>query len=68
MYSVPTSEVFYSSGKTFVIYYSIDESKYLIHACLEGPEAGVYYREEGKITNGKSVKINLLTTDFTINI
>ena len=37
----------------------IQHDKYLVHACLEGPEAGVYYRGEGKITNGESVEITL---------
>jgi hypothetical protein len=37
--------------KSFVIDHPNDNSKYLVHGCLEGPEAGVYYRGEGKITN-----------------
>jgi len=37
----------------------MDENKYLVHACLEGPEAGVYYRGEGEIINNESVVINL---------
>jgi hypothetical protein len=51
----------------------MDEELYLVHACLEGPEAGVYYRGEGKIMN-KSVIIRLpdyvdsLATDFTVNV
>jgi len=36
-------------NKTFVIDHPTDKSKYLIHACLEGPEAGVYYRGRGTI-------------------
>jgi len=62
-----------SSSKTFVIDHPLDDSKYLVHACLEGPEAGVYYRGEGKIVNGESVEITLpeYTTnfyDFTVQI
>ena len=34
----------YSQNKTFVIDHPIQHTKYLVHACLEGPEAGVYYR------------------------
>jgi len=45
-----------------------------VHACLEGPEAGVYYRGKGEIINNYSVEIELpdyvekLATDFTINL
>ena len=47
-----------------------DSSKYLVHVCLEGPEAAVYYRGKGEITNNNSVVIYLpdyvknLATDF----
>jgi hypothetical protein len=37
------------SSKTFVIDHPIDPGKYLVHACLEGPESGVYYRGTGAI-------------------
>jgi len=45
-----------------------------VHACLEGPEVGVYYRGEGKITNNSSVTILLpdyvdkLATNFTVQL
>ena len=39
-----TGEVVQYTGKTFVIDHPTDKDKYLVHACLEGPEAGVYYR------------------------
>jgi hypothetical protein len=45
--------------KSFVIDHPDDKSKYLVHGCLEGPEAGVYYRGEGKITNNKFAVIEL---------
>ena len=76
-YNTITKEITYneSVGKTFVIPHPIEpETKYLVHACLEGPEAGVYYRGKGEITNGKSVKIELpnyvdkLAKNFTINL
>jgi hypothetical protein len=44
----------------------------LVHACLEGPEVGVYYRGTGEITNNKYVEIDLppyvslIASDFTI--
>jgi hypothetical protein len=34
-------------AKTFVIVHPLDASKELVHACIEGPEAAVYYRGEG---------------------
>lgn len=60
--------------KTFVIDHPINKEQYLVHACLEGPEAGVYYRGNGEIINGASVSIFLpeyvdaLATDFTIQV
>lgn len=63
-----------STSKSFVIDHPIDSDKYLVHTCLEGPEAGVYYRGTGKISNSQSVEIELphyvstLAYDFTINI
>ena len=38
-----TGEISYGT-KTFVIPHPLDQEKYLVHACLEGPESGVYYR------------------------
>jgi len=68
-------------SKTFIIdhplnYLENDESndKYLVHACLEGPEVGVYYRGKGEIVNNKFVLIKLpnyvsnLAYNFTIQI
>ena len=76
IYDTTTSEINYSTavGKTFVINHPIDENKYLVHACLEGPEAGIYYRGKGTITNDESVQINLpeyvkyIGSNYTINI
>jgi hypothetical protein len=45
-----------------------------VHACLEGPEAGVYYRGTGEITNNVSTTIDLpsyvsaLATNFTVSV
>ena len=49
MYSASSGEVYYGN-KTFVIPHPKKDDAYLVHACLEGPEAGVYYRGEGDIT------------------
>ena len=60
--------------KTFVIDHPTNDNKYLVHACLEGPEAGVYYRGKGEITNNEYVEIKLphyvekLAFDFTVQI
>jgi hypothetical protein len=50
---------FYASGtigsggaKSFRIPHPLDETKDLVHACIEGPEAGVYYRGESVTESG----------------
>lgn len=62
-----------SSTKTFVIEHPLENDKYLVHGCLEGPEAGVYYRGKGKIENNEytDVEIPLYTKnfkDFTVQV
>jgi len=52
--------------KTFVIDHPTNSDKYLVHACIEGPEAGVYYRGESEITNNKHVIIEL--PDYVENL
>ena len=70
---------FYSNNptpppKSFVIDHPLDYTKYLVHACLEGPEMGVYYRGQGEITDNTSSEIVLPTyvstiaTNFTIQV
>ena len=62
------------NSKTFVIDHPYDETKYLVHACLEGPESGVYYRGEGIISDNISITIDLpyyvekLATNFTVQV
>ena len=73
-YNVITNEMSYSNAKTFVINHPTKPDNYLVHACLEGPEAGVYYRGESKIENNQSVVVKLpdyvssFATNFSINI
>jgi hypothetical protein len=61
-------------AKTFVIDHPQDSDKYLVHACIEGPEAGVYYRGEGLITDNSNVEISLpeyaqhVAKGFTVQI
>jgi hypothetical protein len=64
-----------TTSKTFVIDHPTKEDKYLVHACLEGPEGGVYYRGEGNIIEGIDTAIiklpdyaEHLATNFTINV
>jgi hypothetical protein len=77
MYDLSNNEIIYNTNdalKTFVIDHPLDEKKYLVHACLEGPEGGVYYRGESSIVNGHSAVIDLpdyvdsISTDFTVQI
>ena len=78
-----SSNTFYynTTGKTFVIDHPLNhleqdktKEKYLVHACLEGPEVGVYYRGKGEITNNKFTIIQLpdyvssLAYNFTIQL
>ena len=58
-YIQDTSEIRYDTTKTFVIDHPINPDKYLVHSCLEGPEAGVYYRGKGIITNNKFTTVIL---------
>ena len=62
------------TAKTFVINHPSDRNKYLVHACLEGPETGIYYRGKSEITNNEYVIIELppyvrsIGYEFTIQI
>jgi hypothetical protein len=61
------------TAKPFIIDHPTKSDKYLIHACIEGPEAGVYYRGTTNIEN-EYVEVNLpeyvntLAYDFTVNV
>ena len=63
-----------AGAKPFIIDHPLNPEKYLIHACLEGPEAGVYYRGKGEIIDNESVTIQLpdyvskLANNFTIQL
>jgi len=64
----------WTSVKSFVIDHPKDQEKLLVHGCLEGPEAGVYYRGKGVITNNESVVIEMpdyvdkLATNLTVQL
>jgi hypothetical protein len=73
IYNTSTSEISYSSSKTFIIDHPIDSGKYLVHACLEGPEAGVYYRGKGEVVEGEECKVLLpqyvrFAREFSVNV
>jgi len=74
VYDTGTNEITYKQGKTFIIDHPLDQDKYLVHACLEGPEAGVYYRGKGQITNNSFTIIELpeyvdkLAKNFTAHV
>jgi hypothetical protein len=71
---VVCSTNFNDQSKTFVIDHPTESNKYLQHACLEGPEVGVYYRGIGQITNDSETTINLpnyvdkIASDFTVYV
>jgi hypothetical protein len=73
-YDTTSKNLYYSATKTFVIDNPVHSSKYLVHGCLEGPEAGVYYRGKGEITNDTCVIIELpyyvssLATNFSVQV
>ena len=56
-YNGPTGPT--GPGKTFIIDHPKDTDRYLVHACLEGPEVGVYYRGTSEIIDNQSVTIEL---------
>jgi hypothetical protein len=51
-FSNPTLQMYIDDTpiKTFVIDHPTDPQRYLVHGCLEGPEAGVYYRGKGVLS------------------
>ena len=73
IYNNDTKEITYSTAKTFVINHPRATDKYLVHSCLEGPEAGIYYRGKAEIEN-EYVEVSLpdyvasFGFDFTIQL
>ncbi len=75
VYNATSGAVMVGTGKTFVIDHPTDTDKYLVHACLEGPEAGVYYRGRAEIAAGADSTtvalphyVHKIASDFTIQI
>lgn len=48
-----------SGSKTFVIDHPSDPDRYLVHACLEGPEDAVFYRGEVRLDDVGRAEIQL---------
>jgi hypothetical protein len=73
-YDSTNNQIYYDTVKSFIIDHPVEQDKYFVHACLEGPEAGVYYRGVGEILDNQSVTIELpyyvdkFATDFTVQI
>ena len=74
-YNTNTFEIISDLSKTFVINHPVDPEKYLVHACLEGPESGVYYRGKSKLLALETetqvilpLYVKHLATDFTCHI
>lgn len=73
-YNSHTKEVNWElNTKTFVINHPTAADRYLVHACLEGPESGVYYRGESELVE-RCVEIVLpnyvpeLADNFTVQL
>lgn len=73
-YDTSTNSLKYSVSKNFIIDHPIHHDRHLVHTCLEGPEAGVYYRGTGEIVDNYSATIKLpyyvdkLAMDLTVQL
>jgi hypothetical protein len=61
--------------KSFIIDHPLNSSQWLVHACLEGPEVGVYYRGKSRIepNNNSTVivlpdYVDVFASDFTVQL
>jgi hypothetical protein len=74
--AVSSNEIVINSDKTFIVDHPLaPETHYVVHACVEGPEVGVYYRGEILLLAGKtSVMVDLpeyiakIAKDFTVSL
>lgn len=44
----------YAQEKNFLIDHPTEPGQQLVHSCIEGPEAGVYYRGSGRLRGGRA--------------
>jgi hypothetical protein len=64
-----------TTGKTFIIDHPLNPNRHLVHACLEGPEVGVYYRGEGTVPSDTTQTtillpdyVHAIATHFTVQL
>jgi hypothetical protein len=74
-YDSGSLQVVVDTTKTFVIDHPTDSQRYLVHACLEGPESSVFYRGLARIpSNLDCVEVILpnytktIAKEFTVQI
>jgi len=76
-YDTTSNELGYSSttsasSKSFIINHPDDKERYLVHACLEGPESGVYYRGRDFVEKSLIIKLpdytKKLAQNFTVHL
>jgi hypothetical protein len=72
-YNTLTKEITHDVPKTFIIDHPTDPDRYLVHACLEGPESGVYYRGVSRLTDGETwvelpPYVSSLARDLTVQL
>lgn len=72
-YNLDTKEITHDVTKAFVIDHPSNPTRYLVHACLEGPESGVYYRGVSQLTEGETwielpPYVSRLARDLTVQL
>ena len=59
-------------SKTFIIDHPTKPGCYLVHTCLEGPEAGVYYRGQETVVSEKVIElpeyVSKFAKDLTVHL
>jgi hypothetical protein len=50
--SISSTGVISGTAKNFKIVHPLDDTKLLVHSCIEGPEHAVFYRGEGETSGG----------------
>ena len=59
VYNSYTNEIVYNTSKTFVIQHPIEDKRYLVHTCVEGPDSELLYRGCSQIINNEFVEISI---------
>jgi hypothetical protein len=57
--SLSNAGTFTAVSKSFLIAHPLDDDRMLRHACIEGPENGVYYRGEDRVGSDGTVIVTL---------